>query len=140
MDEDNSMTVDWEEFLQHIIINPAENISELVSSWKHNLVHNIGLQNHTCYTFVMAFIIEFNGVQVFDVGESRSMPIELTPGESDPSVWGKFILAAGLADAVSRTATAPIDRLKTRLQVYSARHLPILFRIDIRIYLVLQFS
>ncbi|KAA0718947.1 Calcium-binding mitochondrial carrier protein SCaMC-3 [Triplophysa tibetana] len=91
MDEDNSMTVDWEEFLQHIIINPAENISELVSSWKHNLV--------------------------FDVGESRSMPVELTPGETDPSVWAKFILASGLADAVSRTATAPIDRLKTRLQM-----------------------
>jgi len=38
MDEDNSMTVDWDEFLQHVIINPAENIGELVSSWKHNLV------------------------------------------------------------------------------------------------------
>lgn len=46
------------------------------------------------------------------------MPVELTPGETDPSVWGKFILASGLADAVSRTATAPIDRLKTRLQVF----------------------
>ncbi|KAI7810086.1 solute carrier family 25 member 24, like isoform X2 [Triplophysa rosa] len=102
MDEDNSMTVDWEEFLQHIIINPAENISELVSSWKHSLV--------------------------FDVGESRSMPIELTPGETDPSVWGKFILAAGLADAVSRTATAPIDRLKTRLQVFESKAVSLGFR------------
>ncbi|XP_056599706.1 solute carrier family 25 member 24, like isoform X2 [Triplophysa dalaica] len=102
MDEDNSMTVDWEEFLQHIIINPAENISELVSSWKHNLV--------------------------FDVGESRSMPVELTPGETDPLVWGKFILASGLADAVSRTATAPIDRLKTRLQVFESKAVSLGFR------------
>ncbi|XP_056320673.1 solute carrier family 25 member 24, like [Danio aesculapii] len=38
MDKDNSMTVDWEEFLHHVIVNPAENIGELVSSWKHNLV------------------------------------------------------------------------------------------------------
>ncbi|XP_055058770.2 solute carrier family 25 member 24, like [Misgurnus anguillicaudatus] len=103
MDEDNSMTIDWEEFLQHIIINPAENIGELVSSWKHNLV--------------------------FDIGESRSMPIELTQEESDPFVWGNFILAAGLADAVSRTLTAPIDRLKTRLQVFESKAVSLGFRV-----------
>ncbi|XP_030631919.1 solute carrier family 25 member 24, like [Chanos chanos] len=95
MDKDSSMTVDWGEFLQHIILNPVENIGELVSSWKHSLV--------------------------FDVGESRSMPIQLGQDETDVSVWGNFILAAGLADAVSRTVTAPIDRLKTQLQVYGSK-------------------
>uniref|UniRef100_A0A3B4CPJ7 EF-hand domain-containing protein n=1 Tax=Pygocentrus nattereri TaxID=42514 RepID=A0A3B4CPJ7_PYGNA len=95
MDEDSSMTVDWGEFLHHVIINPVENIGELVSSWKHTLV--------------------------FDVGESRSMPIELTQEETDLSVWRNFILAAGAADAVSRTVTAPIDRLKTQLQVYGSK-------------------
>ncbi|KAK7162625.1 hypothetical protein R3I93_006841 [Phoxinus phoxinus] len=95
MDEDNSMTVDWDEFLQHVIINPAENIGELVSSWKHNMV--------------------------FDVGESRSLSIELSQDETDLSIWGNFILAAGLADAVSRTVTAPIDLLKTRLQVFGSK-------------------
>ncbi|KAL6489844.1 hypothetical protein MHYP_G00001890 [Metynnis hypsauchen] len=95
MDEDSSMTVDWGEFLHHVIINPVENIAELVSSWKHTLV--------------------------FDVGESRSMPIELTQEETDLSVWRNFILAAGAADAVSRTVTAPIDRLKTQLQVYGSK-------------------
>ncbi|XP_066537448.1 solute carrier family 25 member 24, like isoform X2 [Hoplias malabaricus] len=95
MDEDSSMTVDWGEFLHHVIINPAENITELVSSWKHTLV--------------------------FDVGESRAMPIELTQAETDLSAWRSFILSAGVADAVSRTVTAPIDRLKTRLQVYGSK-------------------
>uniref|UniRef100_A0A8C1EL06 Solute carrier family 25 member 24, like n=1 Tax=Cyprinus carpio carpio TaxID=630221 RepID=A0A8C1EL06_CYPCA len=102
MDDDNSMTVDWEEFLQHVIINPAENIGELVSSWKHNLV--------------------------FDVGESRSMPVELTQQETDLSIWGNFILASGLADAVSRTVTAPIDLLKTRLQVFGSKAVFLGFR------------
>nr|XP_021336852.1 solute carrier family 25, member 24, like isoform X1 [Danio rerio] len=102
MDKDNSMTVDWEEFLHHVIVNPAENIGELVSSWKHNLV--------------------------FDVGESRSIPIELTQEETDLSVWGNFILAAGLADAVSRTVTAPIDLLKTRLQVFGSKAVSLGFR------------
>lgn len=38
MDKDSSMTVDWDEFLQHVVLNPADNIGELVSSWKHSLV------------------------------------------------------------------------------------------------------
>ncbi len=50
------------------------------------------------------------------------MPVELTQQETDPSIWGNFILAAGLADAVSRTVTAPIDQLKTRLQVVFVSH------------------
>ncbi|KAJ8357376.1 hypothetical protein SKAU_G00201700 [Synaphobranchus kaupii] len=97
MDQDNSMTVDWGEFLQHIILNPAEDIAELVSSWKRSLV--------------------------FDVGESRALPMEFTQEETDSGIWKKYILAAGMADAVSRTATAPIDRLKTQLQVYGSKAL-----------------
>ncbi|XP_070295661.1 solute carrier family 25 member 24, like [Salvelinus sp. IW2-2015] len=96
MDGDSSMTVDWGEFLQHVILNPAENLGELVTSWKHTLV--------------------------FDVGESRTMPLELPPDLSAGSgEWRSFVLAAGLADAVSRTLTAPIDRLKTQLQVYGSK-------------------
>ncbi|XP_036409771.1 solute carrier family 25 member 24, like [Megalops cyprinoides] len=95
MDEDSSMTVDWGEFLQHIILNPAEDISELVSSWKRSMV--------------------------FDVGESRTMPMEFTQEEAKSGAWKNHILAAGMADAMSRTVTAPIDRLKTQLQVYGSK-------------------
>ncbi|XP_055008037.1 solute carrier family 25 member 24, like [Boleophthalmus pectinirostris] len=92
MDKDNSLTVDWSEFLHHVIINPVDNIGELVSSWKHNVV--------------------------FDVGESRAMSLEFS---EEPGVWSRFVLSAGLADAVSRTVTAPIDRLKTQLQVHGSK-------------------
>ncbi|KAM7379676.1 hypothetical protein PAMP_005210 [Pampus punctatissimus] len=95
MDKDSSMTVDWDEFLHHVILNPVDNIGELVSSWKHSLV--------------------------FDVGESRAMPIEFPEEASGFGVWRTFVLAAGLADAVSRTVTAPIDRLKTQLQVHGSK-------------------
>nr|XP_046265656.1 solute carrier family 25 member 24, like isoform X1 [Scatophagus argus] len=95
MDRDSSMTVDWGEFLHHVILNPVDNIGELVSSWKHSLV--------------------------FDVGESRAMPIEFPEEESGFAAWRTFVLAAGLADAVSRTVTAPIDRLKTQLQVHGSK-------------------
>uniref|UniRef100_A0A3Q3F9P9 Solute carrier family 25 member 24, like n=1 Tax=Labrus bergylta TaxID=56723 RepID=A0A3Q3F9P9_9LABR len=95
MDKDSSMTVDWGEFLHHVILNPVDNIRELVSSWKHGLV--------------------------FDVGESRAMPIEFSEEASGFGAWRTFVLAAGLADAVSRSVTAPIDRLKTQLQVHGSK-------------------
>lgn len=59
------------------------------------------------------------------MGESRAMPIEFPEGASGLGAWRTFVLAAGLADVVSRTVTAPIDRLKTQLQVSSAvrRHM-----------------
>ena len=56
-------------------------------------------------------------LQVFDVGESRSMPTDFP--EEGSGMWSRFVLAAGLSDAVSRTITAPIDRLKIQLQVRS---------------------
>ncbi|KAM9845347.1 solute carrier family 25 member 24, like [Aulostomus maculatus] len=95
MDTDRSMTVDWDEFLHHVILNPADNIGELVSSWRHSLV--------------------------FDVGESRALPIEFPEEASGYSAWRTFVLSAGLADFVSRTVTAPIDRLKTQLQVHGSK-------------------
>ncbi|XP_061654457.1 solute carrier family 25 member 24, like isoform X3 [Phyllopteryx taeniolatus] len=95
MDTDGSMTVDWDEFLQHVILKPVDDIGELVSSWKHSLV--------------------------FDVGESRALAIEFPEESSGIGAWRKFVLGAGLADAVSRTVTAPIDRLKTQLQFYGSK-------------------
>lgn len=47
------------------------------------------------------------------------MPIEFPEEASGLGAWRTFVLAAGLADAVSRTVTAPVDRLKTQLQVRS---------------------
>lgn len=47
------------------------------------------------------------------------MPIEFPEEASGFGAWRTFVVAAGLADAVSRSVTAPIDRLKTQLQVSS---------------------
>ena len=43
MDKDSSMTVDWDEFLHYIILNPVDRIGELVSSWKHSLVRSLNM-------------------------------------------------------------------------------------------------
>lgn len=49
------------------------------------------------------------------------MPIEFPEEASGYGAWRTFVLSAGLADAVSRSVTAPIDRLKTQFQVRSTQ-------------------
>jgi hypothetical protein len=47
-----------------------------------------------------------------DIGENLSVPINTSKGQ-----WWHYILAGGVAGGVSRTATAPLDRIKTVLQL-----------------------
>lgn len=135
MDKDSSMTVDWGEFLQHIILNPVDNIGELVSSWKHSLVRSVlwwcntlvklmciktvrhCLPEVLCNNTAINVITHFVHSEVFDVGESRAMPIEFPDEATGLREWRGFVFAAGLSDAISRTVTAPMDRLKTQFQV-----------------------
>lgn len=49
-----------------------------------------------------------------DVGEDVLMTSQTRIGD-----WWRHLLAGGVAGAVSRTSTAPVDRLKVMLQVSS---------------------
>ena len=44
-------------------------------------------------------------------------PDEMSEEEMKTGVWWRNLLSGGLAGAVSRTCTAPLDRLKVILQV-----------------------
>ncbi|KAG9341485.1 hypothetical protein JZ751_018988, partial [Albula glossodonta] len=52
------------------------------------------------------------------------LPVEFTQGERESGSWKRCSLAAGVADAMSRTVTAPIDRLKTQLQMKAYSQVP----------------
>jgi solute carrier family 25 phosphate transporter 23/24/25/41 len=52
-----------------------------------------------------------------DIGEDVLVPDDFTETEMHTGMWWRHLLAGGVAGAVSRTCTAPLDRLKVFLQV-----------------------
>lgn len=63
--------------------------------------------------------LEFAGImfQYLDIGEDINVPDDFTQTEMLTGMWWRHLVAGGVAGAVSRTCTAPLDRLKVYLQV-----------------------
>ncbi|KAK2581123.1 hypothetical protein KPH14_007938 [Odynerus spinipes] len=57
-----------------------------------------------------------------DIGEDMGVPDDFTNSEMVSGMWWRHLLAGGVAGAVSRTCTAPLDRIKVYLQVHGTRH------------------
>ncbi|XP_067837770.1 mitochondrial adenyl nucleotide antiporter SLC25A24-like, partial [Heptranchias perlo] len=95
MDADGTMTVDWNEWRDHFMFNPATSIQEIIHFWKHSTV--------------------------LDIGDSLAIPDEFTEEEKKSGMWWKQLISGGMAGAVSRTGTAPLDRLKVLMQVHSCK-------------------
>ncbi|KAK1801361.1 hypothetical protein P4O66_023046 [Electrophorus voltai] len=95
MDKNGTMTIDWNEWKNYSSLQPAESIPEIILYWKHSTI--------------------------FDVGENMMVPDEFTPEEHLTGMWWRHLVAGGGAGAVSRTCTAPLDRLKVLMQVHGSR-------------------
>ncbi|KAE9540030.1 hypothetical protein AGLY_005282 [Aphis glycines] len=57
-----------------------------------------------------------------DIGEDMNVPDDFTQAEMITGMWWRHLVSGGVAGAVSRTFTAPLDRLKVFLQVYGNQH------------------
>lgn len=56
-------------------------------------------------------------LQYLDIGEDMNIPDDFTANELQTGKWWRHLAAGGVAGAVSRTCTAPLDRIKVFLQV-----------------------
>ncbi|XP_074118948.1 mitochondrial adenyl nucleotide antiporter SLC25A24-like [Sminthopsis crassicaudata] len=91
IDTDGTMTVDWNEWRDYFLFNPARNVEEIIRFWKRS-----------------------TGI---DIGDALTIPDEFTEEERKSGVWWRRLLSGGIAGAVSRSCTAPFDRLKIIMQV-----------------------
>ncbi|GAA6228157.1 calcium-binding mitochondrial carrier protein SCaMC-3 [Lates calcarifer] len=94
MDRDGTMTIDWNEWRDHFLFNPFHNMEEIVHHWKHS--------------------------HMFDIGEHLTVPDEFSEQERRSGLVWRQLVAGAMAGAVSRTGTAPLDRLKVFLQVHGS--------------------
>ncbi|XP_020782605.1 calcium-binding mitochondrial carrier protein SCaMC-2-A-like [Boleophthalmus pectinirostris] len=96
MDKNGLITIsskDWSNCA--VAVEKTENIPEIILYWKHSTI--------------------------FDVGDNLLVPDEFTLEEKQTGMWWRHLVAGGGAGAVSRTCTAPLDRLKLMMQVYGSR-------------------
>ncbi|XP_076320844.1 mitochondrial adenyl nucleotide antiporter SLC25A24-B-like isoform X1 [Tachypleus tridentatus] len=91
MDKDGSLTITFDEWRDYLLFHPSSELADIFKYWRHA-------------TFL-------------DIGEDTLVPDDFTEQEMRTGMWWRHLVAGGLAGAVSRTSTAPLDRLKVFLQV-----------------------
>ncbi|XP_054628380.1 calcium-binding mitochondrial carrier protein SCaMC-2-A [Dunckerocampus dactyliophorus] len=95
MDNNGIITISSKEWSKYPMVEETESIPEIILYWKHSTI--------------------------FDVGENLMVPDEFTEEEKQSGMWWCHLVAGGGAGAVSRTCTAPLDRVKVTMQVYGSR-------------------
>ncbi|XP_046693963.1 calcium-binding mitochondrial carrier protein SCaMC-3 isoform X3 [Silurus meridionalis] len=91
-DKDGTMTIDWVEWRDHFLFNPLHTMEDIALYWKRSLI--------------------------LDIGELLTVPDEFSEKERMSGFVWRQLIAGAMAGTVSRTGTAPLDRLKVFLQVH----------------------
>nr|XP_031826470.1 probable calcium-binding mitochondrial carrier F17E5.2 isoform X2 [Nomia melanderi] len=95
MDKDGSLTISFNEWRDFLLYAPSSDLLGLIEYW-----------HHTNY---------------MDIGEDIGVPEDFTTTEMVSGMWWRHLVSGGIAGAVSRTCTAPLDRIKVYLQVLKTR-------------------
>jgi len=90
--KDQSLDISFEEWRDYLLFHPSADLAGIISSWRHN----------TC----------------MDLGEDVGVPDDFSEQDLYSGMWWRHLVAGGSAGMVSRTCTAPLDRLKIMLQVH----------------------
>ncbi|XP_060590517.1 calcium-binding mitochondrial carrier protein SCaMC-2-like, partial [Ruditapes philippinarum] len=90
MDRDGTLAIDYGEWRDFLILSPSNNLHDILHYWRHSTI--------------------------IDIGENAIVPDDFTETEMKTGMWWRHLVSGGAAGAVSRTCTAPLDRLKILFQ------------------------
>lgn len=85
--------VNLDAFQEYMMLHPSSDPLDIAQFWQHNLI--------------------------VDVGEDSLVPENFHLVTDSKSTWWRHLLAGAIAGGVSRSITAPMDRLKIFLQVHA---------------------
>jgi len=94
IDENGSLDISFEEWRNYLMFHPSSDMGDIIEYWRDD-----------------AFI---------DHGEDVVVPTDLSD-RLMAGIWWRHLVAGGVAGAISRTCTAPLDRMKVMLQVHGGR-------------------
>ncbi|KAK4305405.1 hypothetical protein Pmani_022695 [Petrolisthes manimaculis] len=95
MDKDGTLDISFDEWRDYLLFHPSANLHDIILYWRH--------------------------ATNLDVGEDLAVPDDFSLEEWLSGKWWRHLVAGGVAGMVSRTCTAPLDRLKVFLQVHGGK-------------------
>jgi len=95
LDKDGSMTINWEEWRNAMQLSSKDDLEDILISWRQS--------------------------GMIDIGDNLTCPPEFTKKEKQTGMWWRHLVAGGSAGAVSRSFTAPLDRVKIYMQVHASK-------------------
>lgn len=97
LDSNGSLEIDWKEWRDFFRFAPHDKLEEMMRYWR---------------------------VHAYADDSDQSIPNDYTKNEKESGLWWRNLVAGGVSGAVSRTCTAPLDRVRIFLQVHGtgAKH------------------
>ncbi|XP_037899016.1 calcium-binding mitochondrial carrier protein SCaMC-3 isoform X3 [Glossina fuscipes] len=124
MDTDGSLNISFNEWRDFLLLAPSSDIHDLIKFWRHSTAVAYGTKLSVGLATIPYKDLKLDETSPFkylDIGEDMNVPDDFTQIELQSGMWWRHLAAGGIAGAVSRTCTAPLDRIKVFLQVQTQK-------------------
>jgi len=128
MDKDETLTINPQEWRDYFLFRHmgthladdsciANKTHTLLTTWRHD-----SADGENEFFLALGVYPSIDSPKIIDIGEDSLIPDDLSAEELRSGMWWRHLVAGAAAGCVSRSCTAPLDRLKVLLQVHGSKH------------------